>query len=381
MLTGVAADCVVSRALHPDRIVAPPRVSCGPGCSCWEAGPEWDAASSIPSGRAGADGQNYLWVFNGDARVGWVNSLLVRTDGVVVLALSYAGYTPGSNQLCRAAAGAAQDGYAAFGVYWGYWGMGPNVTRARSFVFYAPLNEISRVAEAVATPQDEVFGLEVGPRGVVWSFEGGASGGIIDGVSVDAGEWPVLLPNGDVVSTSSHAVARRTPGGLDTYPVDITPRSFLTDALTDGRRIAWMDYVETGNPADMPASTELHVATYDSSAATFSSHVVEPPQGLVANEFAMHDGLFAHSDTDATFGRILGYRVVDLATGVVRRVAFAPDESVAPTSSLFLVSARELVFETWHASGTHRFYFVDPMSLPIVAPPDAVADAGLDGGG
>ena len=84
----------------------------------------------------------------------------------------------------------------------------------------------------------------------------------------------------------------------------------------------------------------------------------------------------AHTDTDAAVTRVTGYRVVDLATGTVRRYTDPPHEGV---SWLYLVSAHELVFETTTDTGTRALYIVDPTTLPIV--PAASSDAGVSDGG
>lgn len=359
----IPSTCVILRAAYPERISLPDRTACGSGCMRWEASTRWSAASSLRSGWTGHDGHDYIWVFDGEARPGSVNNLLVDTEGTVVLAVSYP--PPGASTTCWARTAVAHDGFAAFNVYWGE---GRDLTPAENLVFYAPISEISHVIQPVSTVRGnrgrEVMTLDVGSRGVTWMLLGGETQGVLDGAAFDGflGEAPTLVDT-DVVATYAGSIHIRSVDGTDTVLGDLGTRSIAMDALTDGQFIAWFDFADDGS--DPSGSLTLNAGAYARNSASFGPRAVEQPPGLRSDEVVIGDGLVAHTDTNAT--TFTGYRVIELASREVRRRDFPANEQAQPGVSLYLVSSRELVFETWTAGNTmHPIYFVDPSSLPVV---------------
>ncbi len=360
--------CVASRALHPERIELPPQSDCGTGCARWEMGNEWSVAFNPPNGWAGADGNNYIWLYDGRARLGYLTNLLMRTDGTIVFAVSYQPFVAADERACWVRAATARDGFAAFNLYWGE---GPSLSPAQNLLFNAPIDELSTVPDPVSLVDGD-FGreatvLDVSAHGFTWTLLGGETAGMLDGVPFTgfAGQHPTLVAT-DILTTDSGEIHLREADGTSTTLFNVAPRSFLSHALTDGTSIAWFDFVDTGAAMDTPMTLTLHAAPYARTAAEFTPRDVVGPPGLSANEVVMGGGFVAHTDANATVTSVIGYRVVDLATGAVRRFRFAADEGEAP-NGLFLVSADELVFMTWNAGSTvHRLYVVDPATLPLV---------------
>ncbi len=361
-IEGLPSECDIWRAVHPERIRMPAFNSCGTGCERADWRLTWTSTQEV--GSVGTDGVAYLQAFGSDVSAGlYPVGLLMRDDGEVVFAVRYPlnGETA-SGGICWAFVMGARDGYASFDVYHG---VGPDLTPAEDYVYYAPLAEIATVQSPTrvlsVAGDNAVERLDVSDRGVVWELTNGDGQGVLDGafieLDVGGGVHRPRLVGGSVLWVDFLGrIHLRAPSAAESTLIDFSPRIADGGALTDGEHIAWFEFIDQSS-----STSTLRVGPFTEDAASFTARTLEGP-GLPALTGVLGEGLVAHDDfvpgAPVTWN---GIRVVDVATGDAHLWTAPPTER---SGFLYFVTRDALVFETQSASGS-TLWRVVPDQLPL----------------
>lgn len=360
------AGCDIERARRPERIQVTEFTGCGGGCLRGLLGQTW-----IPVRVAGwaSEGARYLrFVGYPEEASSLAHQVIMRTDGVVVDALRHPLEVANDATACDTSGYAVGEGMTGFAVDYVEWETPDLARAAQSFIYRgtvgglvdAPLVHTVQMPDVGGAQRIET--LAISNRAVIWEIHGGGHlQAVVDGAFVDVG-WSAFHSRvfGDHIIYEEQAGAVRlmhwtSETGLEPY-LDVSP-AMTAWFVSDGVDLAFVR-LETRDSM----YGELWTAPLVRDPAALAPRRVV--QNVASSGLWIGDGLAAYEEVESA--RVVAHRVVDLATGEVRRWALPSGEV---HEALFLISETELVVVTASVAESSRIlYRIDPRRLPIVAP-------------